>query len=273
MCMPGAQSTTIGQAEGENAAVEAQLAGQTYQENAAYSPLYTQLAMSNLNQYMGGPNGLLSLYQNQIAPAATNATIAGNTATRTANVGDLNALIPGMTAATRTASPQAAGLIDTLTGQAASNLNYGVNLSPTQTTQVQQSVRAGQEARGMGTGTGDATQEAFAQTDAGNQLYQQRLGNASQAAGQAQNFYSGIIPSILNGQSNPSVAAGLMGTGTGQIAPAQSSEFNPAGGLASEYMSTNDQVSMSNSQERLKAAQGYISDGMGVMSAAAGASY
>jgi len=273
MCMPGAQSTTIGQAEGENAAVEAQLAGQTYQENAAYSPLYTQLAMSNLNQYMGGPNGLLSLYQNQIAPAATSATIAGNTATRTANLGDINALIPGMTAATRSASPQAAGLIDSLTGEAASNLNNGTNLSATQATTVQQGVRAGQEARGMGTGASDAMQEAFAQSNAGNQLYQQRLGNASQAAGQAENFYGGVIPAILNGQSNPTVAANLMSTGTGQIAPAQSQEFNPAGGLASEYMSSNDQVSMNNSQERLKAAQGYISDGMGIMSAAAGSSF
>ena len=207
--------------------------------NQTYSPAYTQLAMQNFNSAMTGPNGYLSLYQNQIAPAAAAAQAASNTAVRTGTVGDINALVPGMVAATRSANPTAAGMLDTITGQTNNNLNYGTTLSPTQTTQLDESVRAGQAARGLGTGAGDATQEALAQTNYGQQLYQQRLANASQAAAKSTNFYSGVLPSIGGAQANMAIGSGLSGMGGGLAAPASMGEFTPNSSLISDNMNNN----------------------------------
>jgi len=224
-----------------------------YQMNAEYSPLYTQLAMQNFNSAMTGPNGYLSTYQNAIAPTAAAAQAASNTTVRTVTVGDINALVPGMVAATRSASPTAASMLDTLAGTATNDLNLGTSLNPAETRQLQESVRAGQAARGVGTGVGDATQEAFAQTDYGQQLYQQRRANATQAAGQSAGFYSGVIPSIGGAAANMAIGSGLSASGGSLAAPTQSSEFNPAGGLAGEFMQGASDISMQNSKERTQA--------------------
>jgi hypothetical protein len=247
MCQPGGhtdspssvQSAALGQA------------GETYAADAQYSPLETQLQLNNLNSFLTGPNGYLSLYQNQIAPAAAASQAASNTAVRAGTVGDINALVPSMVTATRTANPQAASLVDTLTGTAASDLNYGVNLNPAETTQVQQAVRAGQAARGLGTGSSDALQEAFAQTDYGQQLYQQRRQNAAQAAGQAQSLYSGVIPTIAGGGANMGVAAGLSATGSGSVAPIVNPVTAPES--AGQFASLSTQASLANSEERAQA--------------------
>lgn len=251
MCQPGGHTGTIGESADEAAAA----APETYASNATYSPLYTQLALNNLNSFLTGPNGYLSLYQNQIAPTAAASQAASNTTVRAGTVGDINALVPGMVTATRSANPQAASLVDTLTGTAGADLNLGTSLNPAETTQVQQAVRAGQAARGMGTGSSDALQEAFAQTDYGQQLYQQRRANAAQAAGQAQSLYSGIIPTIAGTGANMGVAANLSATGSGSAAPAYMNEFNPES--AGQFAGLTTQTSLANSAERAQGAKSF----------------
>ena len=80
------------------------------------------------------------------------------------------------------ASTGAGPLVGNLVNSANTQLNYGSQLDPLSRTQITNSVRAGQAARGMGYGQGDANAEALAINAGGEQLRQQRIGNAQSAA-------------------------------------------------------------------------------------------
>lgn len=68
-------------------------------------------------------------------------------------------------------------------GQLAHNVSdqlaQGTHLSPSQTTELQQQVRGAQSARGNAYGDSAGIAEAYTLGDRGQQLYQQRLGNAA----------------------------------------------------------------------------------------------
>jgi hypothetical protein len=59
------------------------------------------------------------------------------------------------------------------------DLNAGYGLAPGQEHQLEQQVRGSQAARGNSLGSAAGTAEAYALGDRGNQMYQQRLGNAA----------------------------------------------------------------------------------------------
>jgi hypothetical protein len=217
-----------------------------YASNAEYSPLYTQLGLSNTESYLNGTNGqpgFLDEYQNQIMPALTNAQTTANTAVRKANLADAAALTPQYVATERAANPGAAGLLDTLTSNASRDLSYGTQLTPAQQLQMNQSVRGAEAARGLGNGPSDVFNESMADTNYGQQLYQQRMGEAQGLVPQLQSFYGDPTGAISGmGSTAGMSASGISGAAASGAAGAQSNEFNSQTDL-SQIMSGQDAAS------------------------------
>jgi hypothetical protein len=231
MCFENPSTPTPNTGMGQTLAAEVKYAPQVYAANAAYSPLYTQLDLSNLNSFLGGQNGqpgFLSTYENTIMPDLTSAQTAANTQIRQANLTDAAALTPQYISEERAANPGAAGLLDTLTSNANQQLSYGTQLTPAEQLQMNQSVRGGEAARGLGYGPSDVFNESMADTNYGQQLYQQRMGEAQGLVPTLQGFYGNPTAAISGMDSNAGMSAGSLASfGGSSAASAQSNEFNP----------------------------------------------
>lgn len=166
----------------------------------------------NLVINMPNSPGLLSMYENDIAPAIARTNSATASMSRGADIADLNRYSPELRMALRSANPEGAGLLDTLTNQAQSDLNMGAGLNPSEMRTVSQSVRGGQAARGMGMGPMDNFQEALKSLNYGRGLQDQRRGFASNVLGQNQSFYGDPSLAILGRSSGTgSAAQGFLG--------------------------------------------------------------
>ena len=181
MCWESAQAPQMQQSYGQALGAQLHYAPEVYAANAQYSPLYTQLDLSNLTSFLNGrngQNGFLSEYTNSIMPALTQAQNTANNSIRQNNLNEAQALTPQWIQGERSANPGAASLLDTLTNNTSRDLSYGTELTPAEQTQLNQSVRSGQAARGMGFGPSDVFGESMADTGFGQQLYQERMGAA-----------------------------------------------------------------------------------------------
>lgn len=229
MCMSGA--TASAPATGKALYSLSGAAPEEYALNAEYSPMYSQLNLNNLDTMLnggGGQPGLISEYQNQIAPALTGAQTASNTVVRTANLNDAATLTPQYLATERAANPQGAGLLDQLSQGASQQLSYGTQLTPQEQLQYNQSVRGGQAARGMGYSPSDVFSEAMGQTTEGQNLLTQRQGAAQSVLGSLQSFYGDPTSAISGMQSGAGISAANLLSGGGSLsATSQSGEFNP----------------------------------------------
>ncbi len=105
--------------------------------------------------------------------------IRSTTTKRGGDLADFEALGPEYVAQLRATNPLLAKYYDAASG----NLDLGSRLSPEQEMELEQYVRGGQAARGMGLGPADLYQEALQKTSFGEQLRQQRMAEARQAAG------------------------------------------------------------------------------------------
>ena len=265
MCFESAQAPSQGASYGQSLAAQVKYAPQIYQENAQFSPLYTQLGLSNLSSFLNGTNGqpgFLSEYASQIMPALTSAQTKANTQLRTANLADAAALTPSYIATERAANPQAAGLLDTLVGNTNRDLSFGTNLTPAQQVQFNQSVRGGEAARGMGFGPSDVFNESLQESGYGQNLYQQRMQAAQSLVPQLQSFYGDPTGAISGMNSGAGMSASSLSSLAGAgAAPAQSSEFDPSA-LAMQNQSIGAQLGMANAG----AENGGISAGLGAAS-------
>lgn len=133
------------------------------------------------------------------------------------------------------------------------DLQQGRNLNSQQTHQAEQDVRAGQVARGGGTGIGDSIQEAVQKYQLGENQYQNRLANAGA-------FLSGAPPQSSFGALNQAGKTAPVGTqdvsgfsgnlfpSTNQLIGAQANNFstmsnntNAANALANNQYQYRDQ--------------------------------
>jgi hypothetical protein len=151
--------------------------------------------------------GLLDLYEKDISPTMQRIASANATATRTADIGDVATLGPQAREALRVSNPEAAALLDKLYGTAMSDLNEGANLNDSEMRLAQQATRAGQSARGMGFGQGDAFAESLNALNYGRGLQQERKANAYQALGGLESFYGDVFNRVL-GRPNGTTAMG-----------------------------------------------------------------
>lgn len=131
--------------------------------------------------------------------------------------------------------PTTAGLLDTMTGDAQTELGLGTRLDPDQMRLVQQSVRAGQADRGMGYGNADVYGEVLGASQFGQSLRNQRRAYAGDVVGLRQKIYG---PAMAQTGTMMGISSG-MGAGGPQT-------FNPessyAGGINAGNQSINWQA-------------------------------
>ena len=172
-----------------------------------YAPQYAQLELDMLAQNLPQMTALYSQYMPELA--------AAEAANRRAMIeGDLRTIQDYSEDVRMAVDPQRTRLLDTLATQAEEGLALGSSISPEMQREFQQSVRAGQAARGFGYGTNDIAAEAAftaGQKDAMRQQRQAFAGNVVNLRSSA-----GVDPfmALLGRQSS---AGGMIG-GIGQQA-------------------------------------------------------
>jgi len=216
------------------------LAPDIYAARAKYDPLYSQLNVDTLRSALLGSEGhpgLLQTYKD-IMPEITAMGRDSASAQRAADVADVEGLGQRATTALRNSDPVAAALEDKLAAQAGAGLDAGYGLPPEMLAQVQQQVRAGQAARGMGNGGADVSVEALFGAREANQMAQQRQQFAGQVAARRRSTTGDPFMAILGRPSQAnSQAAGMVGQGTGMGGSGQS--FDPFNAYASDLFNTN----------------------------------
>lgn len=192
-----------------------------------YSPQFTDLALANNNRWWQGSDGTpgaAQLFSDTIVPLMNDA----NSQTRASNLADLTALGPEAAAAMMNADPSNRALLDLLTSQATSELGLGSSLDPSQMRLVEQSVRSGQAARGMGYGPADAYGETLGVSAFGNALKQQRVGNANSVVSLRNSITSPGLAAIMNSEGQVNQALGASGAGGAAASTAAGSAVAPA---------------------------------------------
>ena len=246
MCMPNASianpapiATTTLQEQTANAP-------QVLADNQTYSPQYNQLSLDNLSTMLTGTDaysaGGMQSILNSMIPSLAGADAAANTAAQTATVNNASKLAPTLTGIANQSDPQAAGLLGNLASTANQQLSYGTQLTPSEQTQLTQSVRGGQAARGMGYGPSDVFNESLANTNLGQNLLNQRMTNAGSVAQQLQGFYPNAL-SQITGITSPAgtQADSTLALGASTATTPMLNYFNPE----SQYANTSLQTAQS----------------------------
>ena len=238
MCAPGADIANPSQVGYSVFNMERRLAPGVLSLNQAYSPAYNQLGLQNLSTFLtgnadgasGGVAGMMSSLIPQLTDVQSKADIAANSAGRTATLADATRLSPGYNALTRASNPGGAGLLDQLTSKVGNELQYGTELTPAEKMQLNQSVRGGQAARGMGFGPSDVFSESMANAGMGQSLLQQREGAASALVPQLSSFYGDPLAKTMGMGSNAGMVGSTMATGlVGRGGPGAAQLYNPEG--------------------------------------------
>jgi hypothetical protein len=128
-------------------------------------------------------------YEQRYQPIYNALGNANTSATRTATLGDATRMGPGMMDLLRSYNPGQTQLLDTLTGQAQSQLGTNGALDAATRRAVQQNYRLGSSARGLGVGPGDAAMESFYETQTQEARRSANQNFASQVATQTANTY------------------------------------------------------------------------------------
>ena len=120
-------------------------------------------------------------------------------------------------AAMEAANPEQAALLAELNQQAQADLAAGGDLSAWERRELQQSTRAGQAARGLGYGIGDAAIESLAQLQGASARRRQRQGFAQSMVGLNKATSADPFMAILGRPSSvsPAMAGGVLGQAGG----------------------------------------------------------
>ena len=220
-------------------------------------------------QQVSGTPGLIEQYTQNLMPAEAAAQSAATSAQRVTDIRDVSTLGPQAQAAQAAANPGAAGLVNTLTTQAQAGLDAGSQLTADQSNQVNNSVNAAQASRGMAYGPAAAYGNVLANSEAGQQMQQQRKQQATNAVALNQQFYGDPFQAILGRPSGAQAGSqSLLSTGN-QMQPG--SQFNPESPYAqSMYSSYNQELANYNQANSPLAMFGNVMSGIGSLGTAAG---
>lgn len=157
-----------------------------------------------------------------------------NSAQRAAQVNDIATLGPGATQAIQAANPQMAALMNTLNGQAQTELNSGSGLTPDEQRMMQQATRSSWAARGLDGTNASAADEVLRQYALGQQLLRQRQQFAQGVVGQDQSAYQDPMLAMLtaNGGQTAAQAQGML----------PGAMFNPESPFAGNIAAANQQM-------------------------------
>lgn len=233
-----------GQESADTLAAQVRLAPDQAAAYSANRPAYTAADLTALNQSLlgtGGQKGLLDLYRQNVAPAMADAQNAQQGAQVAGQQDILTRYGPGYLQAMQGINPQQTALRNQLYGQAAEQLGAG-GVSPFEQRQYQQAARAGQSARGLGAGLGDAAAEAAYVAQMQNQRRQENQRFATGVVGLDQQLYGDPFQALL-GRPSGAGAAGQQLLGGAQQQGGQSawmrSLFDPNNAYASDVYNTN----------------------------------
>jgi hypothetical protein len=150
-----------------------------------YGKEYVANRLANLKATQGGVSDIATA----TSDVAAQTQARGLAAQRTANVADVEQLGPRYLQAMMAADPQTAGLMNSMTTEAQSELDAGYNLTPAQLRLAQQSVRARNQGTLGGTGRAGDLKEAIGVSQYGQDLRNQRRGYAANVAGMRASLY------------------------------------------------------------------------------------
>jgi hypothetical protein len=235
----------LGQETKDTLQAEIDLAPQRYAAEAKYRGLYDQLDQQSIQNALygsGGNRGLLDIYFKDIAPQSQALERQAAAGQREADISAVEQLGPRATAAMRAVNPQQTALLDAITQQSTADVRSGYNLPPGLADVVNQSVRSGQAARGLGYGPADAYSETLARSDAANQWHGQNLDRGMRvAATNAATQTDPFLAILGRPAATPQAAMGLLGGGQSQGLQGQSvyGRFDPTNAYAQDLYNTN----------------------------------
>lgn len=203
-------------------------------------------------KYAGLDVDLLSKYLPQLSTLFSNA----NTAAAQGNTNTVSTLGPSAATAWRNTydalNPNTTSLLDKLTSTANTELEAGSRLDPATLSSITSNVRSDWSSRGLGDSMPAAFNEALSEASGGQNLLNQRIGNASSVANLNSNVNNSLLApvtaSLLENSQTPAAGLGLVtGAGPSIVSPSQSSDFLNTGfnaRAASNISQANNQAAL-----------------------------
>lgn len=261
-----------GQETRDTLQAQVDLAPQLYQANATYEPQYANLSLGNLNTILNGNAGnpgYLEQYLKNVVPATVQADQAAQAGQAQGTITNVSQLGPQAVAALKAVNPGAAALLTGLTTQAQQGLDAGTQLTGDQTRQLNNSVAAAQGARGMAYGPAASYAAVLANSQAGQQMQQQRQATAGNVYNLNQQAYTDPFLAMLGRPTQAAQgAAGLLSSGN-QLQPG--TQFNPDDpNAAAMYSQYNQEMANYNQANSPLAMFGQVASGVGSIMNGAG---
>jgi len=221
------------------------LAPQLYASEAQYQPMYSELALRNLNTLLNGANGTPGLTQ-LLAGQATNQ--------RAADISDVATLGPAAREAILASNPDSARLLELLNQQAEEGLVAGTSLTPGEMREVTQASRAAFAARGLSGSNSAIGDELLSQYNLGQKMLRDRQGFAGNVLGYNQAVVGDPFLQILGRPSTATNQAQAMQPGN---------IFNPESAYAGNIYNSNQQLAAMFADPSTMAKVGQVSGAAG----------
>jgi len=236
-----------GQETRDTLQAQVDLAPALAEAEAGSRPVYTALDLQDMNQMLTGDRsskGLISLYREDLQPALSELEAQERQA-RIA--GEMQAIqdYAQPVADTLRKSTGNAEILDMLNQQAKDELAAGATLDPSLRREVQQGIRAGQAARGMGYGINDLADEATLTALQADQLRRQRQAFAQSMVGINQATGGDPFMAVLGRPSQVFPAMQNVGAQGYQMSQGIGQKlYNPEGQYAADIYNQNYQGNM-----------------------------
>lgn len=174
--------------------------------------------------------GFLDLLEQDISPKLRSI----QTADRAGEIEDVKNLGPKAMEALRAANPGAAAIVDSMIEEAGANARG--ELGAGERRDIQQAIREGQGARGVGFGPRDVFDEVYGSGIASREL---AFNKGIRALGASQGFYGEPFERVLGKPSSAGASGGLMALAGQNNAAAGPRLFDPESAYAGDIFSTN----------------------------------
>lgn len=227
------------------------LAPELYAAEAEFAPQYAQLDAQIIQDILGGDDGLLSFYKDDLQPGLAGAEAAGRSVSREADIADVESLGRRSFDAVTSSNP----LLGELSQQALNELSAGASMDPALEREVEQFVRQGQADRGFGYGGSDLAQEVLFKGSAADNLRRNRQNFGMQVAGMTGDPLAAILgrPSV-----NMATGMGVSGQASSMVPQVFNPESAYAGSLNANNYNAQLQANMQRSQNRAGLAAGAL---------------
>jgi len=179
-----------------------ELAPERFAAEAEFRPQYAQLDLGITKDVLTGEGGWLPYFEDEVLPYATRIDAASRTASREADVADVERLGPRVTEAFRSANPDAARILDLMSDQAYTDLSAGYGLTPEQTRTATQTARTAYDDRGMVFSNPAIAMEALSNDQYARQLYDERFRRAADVLGYEKSIYGDPMQAVLGRPSS-----------------------------------------------------------------------